>query len=112
MAGGWNISIRRRSCFRRLGSKEGAISIEDGTKLDDELETVDGSLIDRGYPSPLFVESDSHRVVLDEPRIMASVRWRDHAISAASSAWIRSTSSRVHRAVPGLDTEAADAASA
>ncbi|KVD88309.1 molecular chaperone GroEL [Burkholderia ubonensis] len=53
----------------RVG-KEGAISIEDGTKLDDELETVDGSLIDRGYLSPLFVESDSHRVVLEEPRIL------------------------------------------
>lgn len=53
----------------RVG-KDGAISIEDGTKLDDELETVDGSLIDRGYLSPLFVESDSHRIVLDEPRIL------------------------------------------
>ncbi|KWK38884.1 molecular chaperone GroEL [Burkholderia stagnalis] len=53
----------------RVG-KEGAISIEDGTKLDDELETVDGSLIDRGYLSPLFVDSDSHRVVLEEPRIL------------------------------------------
>ncbi|WP_126284930.1 chaperonin GroEL [Burkholderia stagnalis] len=53
----------------RVG-KDGAISIEDGTKLDDELETVDGSLIDRGYLSPLFVDSDSHRVVLEEPRIL------------------------------------------
>lgn len=50
--------------------KEGAISIEDGTKLDDELETVDGSLVERGYLSPLFVEADRHTVVLEEPRIL------------------------------------------
>ncbi|AOJ73389.1 MULTISPECIES: chaperonin GroEL [Burkholderia] len=53
----------------RVG-KEGAISIEDGTTLDDELETVDGSLVERGYLSPLFVEPDSHHVVLEEPRIL------------------------------------------
>ncbi|WP_175813519.1 chaperonin GroEL [Burkholderia contaminans] len=53
----------------RVG-RDGAISIEDGTKLDDELETVDGSLIDRGFLSPLFVDSESHRIVLDEPRIL------------------------------------------
>lgn len=53
----------------RVG-KEGAISIEDGTKLDDELETVDGSLVERGYLSPLFVEADRHTVVLEEPRIL------------------------------------------
>nr|WP_088510635.1 hypothetical protein [Burkholderia ubonensis] len=27
-------------------------------------------LIDRGYLSPLFADSDSHRVVLEEPRIL------------------------------------------
>lgn len=53
----------------RVG-KEGAITIEDGTKLDDELETVEGSLLDRGYLSPLFVESESRKVALDEPRIL------------------------------------------
>ncbi|MBB5462401.1 chaperonin GroEL [Paraburkholderia sp. Cpub6] len=53
----------------RVG-KDGAISIEDGSKLDDELETVDGSLLDRGYLSPLFVEAESREVVLEEPRIL------------------------------------------
>ncbi|WP_233856776.1 chaperonin GroEL [Paraburkholderia sp. HD33-4] len=53
----------------RVGN-EGAISIEDGSKLDDELETVDGSLLDRGFVSPLFVDEDRRDVVLDEPRVL------------------------------------------
>lgn len=53
----------------RVG-KEGAISIEDGSKLDDELETVDGSLLDRGFVSPLFVDADHRDVVLDDPRVL------------------------------------------
>ncbi|XUW90482.1 chaperonin GroEL [Burkholderia sp. M6-3] len=63
----------------RVG-KDGAISIEDGSKLDDELETVDGSLIDRGYLSPLFVEAESREVVLEEPRILLC----DTAITAVA----------------------------
>ena len=51
-------------------SKDGAISIEDGSKLDDELDIVDGSLIERGYLSPLFVEAENREVVLEEPRIL------------------------------------------
>ncbi|ASW03448.1 chaperonin GroEL [Paraburkholderia aromaticivorans] len=50
--------------------KDGAISIEDGSKLDDELEIVDGSLIERGYLSPLFVEAQNRELVLEEPRIL------------------------------------------
>lgn len=53
----------------RVG-KDGAISIEDGSKLDDDLETVDGSLLDRGYLSPLFAEAESREVVLEDPRIL------------------------------------------
>ncbi|MBN3752240.1 chaperonin GroEL [Paraburkholderia sp. Tr-20389] len=53
----------------RVG-KEGAISIEDGSKLDDELETVDGSLLDRGLVSPLFLSEDQRNVVLEEPRVL------------------------------------------
>ena len=53
----------------RVGN-DGAISIEDGSKLEDELELVDGSLIDRGYVSPLFVEAAGRELVLDEPRIL------------------------------------------
>jgi chaperonin GroEL len=50
--------------------KDGAISIEDGSKLDDELEIVDGTLIERGYLSPLFVEAQNRELVLEEPRIL------------------------------------------
>ncbi|MEI6002832.1 chaperonin GroEL, partial [Paraburkholderia bengalensis] len=53
----------------RVG-KEGAISIEDGSKLDDELETVDGTLLDRGLVSPLFLDEDRREVVLDEPKVL------------------------------------------
>lgn len=53
----------------RVGN-DGAISIEDGSKLEDELELVDGSLVERGYVSPLFVEASGRELVLDEPRIL------------------------------------------
>ncbi|MBU6489227.1 MAG: chaperonin GroEL [Burkholderiales bacterium] len=53
----------------RVGT-DGAVSVEDGSKIDDVLEIADGSLIDRGYLSPLFVESASGDVVLEEPRIL------------------------------------------
>ncbi|WP_321924651.1 chaperonin GroEL [Paraburkholderia guartelaensis] len=53
----------------RVG-RDGAISIEDGSKLEDELETVEGSLIEHGYASPLFVGDDAREVVLEEPRIL------------------------------------------
>lgn len=53
----------------RVGN-DGAISIEDGSKLEDELEIVDGSLVERGYVSPLFVEASGREVVLEEPRIL------------------------------------------
>ncbi|MGG1943402.1 chaperonin GroEL [Trinickia sp. NRRL B-1857] len=53
----------------RVGN-DGAISIEDGSKLEDELELVDGSLVERGYISPLFVEASGRELVLDEPRVL------------------------------------------
>lgn len=53
----------------RVGT-DGAISVEDGSKLDDVLEIVDGTLVERGYLSPLFVESAGGEVVLEEPRIL------------------------------------------
>lgn len=53
----------------RVGT-DGAVSVEDGSKIDDVLEIVDGSLIERGYLSPLFVEAENDAVVLEEPRIL------------------------------------------
>ncbi|GLU30890.1 chaperonin GroEL [Trinickia caryophylli] len=64
----------------RVGT-DGAISIEDGSKLDDTIELVEGSRVERGYLSPLFVESESRQVILDEPRILLA----DMAISSLAN---------------------------
>ncbi|CAM2188591.1 Chaperonin GroEL [Paraburkholderia sacchari] len=53
----------------RVG-RDGAISIEDGSKLEDELETVEGSMIEHGFASPLFLGEEGREVVLEEPRIL------------------------------------------
>ncbi|MFP4894897.1 chaperonin GroEL [Paraburkholderia sp. EG304] len=68
-SGDASIGMLVAQAVERVGN-EGAISIEDGSKLDDELETVDGSLLDRGFVSPLFVDEDRRDVVLDEPRVL------------------------------------------
>ncbi|MDE2367255.1 MAG: chaperonin GroEL, partial [Betaproteobacteria bacterium] len=51
--------------------KEGAITLEDGKGLHNELEVVEGMQFDRGYLSPYFITSaDKQIAVLDEPRIL------------------------------------------
>ncbi|WP_186128163.1 chaperonin GroEL [Burkholderia gladioli] len=50
--------------------RDGAISVEEGRRLEDELDIVEGLRIERGYLSPLFVASSDHQVVLEEPRIL------------------------------------------
>ncbi|HEU0233538.1 MAG TPA: chaperonin GroEL [Gallionella sp.] len=51
--------------------KEGAITIEDGKSLQNELEVVEGMQFDRGYLSPYFINNpDKQIVVLDEPYIL------------------------------------------
>ena len=44
--------------------KEGVITVEEGTGLDNELEVVDGMQFDRGYISPYFV-TDSNTMTTD-----------------------------------------------
>jgi len=50
---------------------EGAITIEDGKSLQNELEIVEGMQFDRGYLSPYFINNlEKQIVLLDEPYIL------------------------------------------